>query len=135
MGKRSLIVLSIFFVIGLGIALYVWADTCCSGDPLCNGGVVAEANSCVFTFHVDHNWVDPDHDVYLWIREDGEPAFLPHLTAVHDNPDPLCTLHTIALELDENSTYYYYFACDDCTGRDPDAGSLPHSLMTGDCGA
>jgi len=86
----------------------------------------------VFSFHVDHNWVDPDHDVYLWIREDGEPAFLPHMTTVHEHIDPLCVLHEVALELDENTTYYYYFECHDCSGRDPNSGT--HNLMTGDCG-
>ncbi|HUT02751.1 MAG TPA: hypothetical protein VM163_02535 [bacterium] len=133
MSKRSLIVLSICLVVGAGIALYVWADNCCSGDALCNGGVVAGVNSCVFTFSVYHNLVDPPHDVYLYIKKDGDPAFVPHLTEIGESPQPLCVLHVVALELDENSTYYYYFQCEDCDSRDPD-GSLPYSLMTGDCG-
>ena len=133
MSKKLLIVLSICFVIGLGIALYVSADTCCSGDALCNGGVVAGVNSCEFYFTVDHDRVEGDqHSVRLWIQKEGDPSEIPYMMQIVGPPPyPICVTYDRALTLDANSTYYYYFKCEDCSGRDPNSDRW--TLLTGDC--
>ena len=131
MSKKLLTVLSICLVIGLGVALYVWADSCCSPDALCNGSVTAMVDTCRFRFSVYHDLVDPDHTVYLWIKSSPEEEYTGFMLSVHEYPTPLCTLYVTTLELDPNTTYYYYFACADCSGREPDIGV--DDFNTGNC--
>ena len=134
MSKRLLTVLSICFVAAAGIALYVWASGCCSGDALCNGGALGTVG-CTYQFTVDH---DRDsgggtHEVYVWIRPSDDPAFTSHLMAVGSLPPyPVCVEYVNNLSLNADTTYYYYFQCADCSGRDPDSGT--HTLNTGSCG-
>ena len=135
MKRRLLItVLAVCLVGAGGFALKLWADGCCTGDALCNGGVVNIADTCNFYFTVDHDRVEGDqHSVKLWIQKDGDPTVTGYMMAiVGDPPYPVCVKYDKTLTLDANSTYYYYFACEDCSGRDPN-GSSRYTLHTGDC--
>ena len=46
-------------------------------------------------------------------------------------PYEVCVQYDRTLTLDANSTYYYRFACEDCSGKDPESGR--YTLLTGDC--
>ena len=133
MKRRLLItVLAVCLVGAGGFALKLWADGCCSGDPLCNGGAIGRIG-CVYSFTVYHDVVDDEeHTVYVYIKEEGDSAYTAFLSSIHESPQPACLLYKAAIELEENKTYYYYFACADCEGRDPNEGT--YTLVTGNCG-
>ena len=131
MSKKSLIALSICLVMAAGIALYVWADTCCSGDALCDGQRTGEIDTCNFHFSVYHDKVDPDHVVYLWIKSSLEDEYTAFMLSIHSDPTPICTRYVTTLELDPRTRYYYYFACANCPSSDPDEGY--YDFNTGNC--
>lgn len=137
MTKKSLIVLSVCLAIGAGIAVYVWASGCCPDDDnLCHGGVIS-VGDCEFLFTVDH---DRDggggsHEVHLFLKKTGGLSFDSFLLTVQSPwPFPVCVEYGRLLELEPNTTYYYYFVCNDCSppSFDPGIGSN-YTLNTGDC--
>jgi len=132
MNKRSLVVLSICLVLGAGVVGYVWANGCCDGDALCNGDVVHQG-SCNFYFTVDHDNIDPMHaGVKVYVQKDGDLTAVGYLmTITGESPYPVCVEFHKTIPLDANSTYYYYFICLGCGGRDPDEET--YTLLTGDC--
>ncbi|MBN2209072.1 MAG: hypothetical protein JW759_07230 [Candidatus Coatesbacteria bacterium] len=134
MTKKCLIVLSVCMLIGAGIAVYAWAS-CCSGDALCNGGVINIADTCNFYFTVQHNRQDGDQQsVKVWVQKDGDLTAFGYMMQIYsDPPYTFCVTYQKTLLLAANSTYYYWFTCttDGCTGRDPNQGA--YTLLTGDC--
>jgi len=134
MSKKSLIVLSICLVLGASIALYVWANGCCEGDPLCYGDVVHRGD-CNFYFTVDHDREEGDqHQVRIVIQKEGDLTAVPYMMEIWSEwPYPICVTYDLLLNLDANSTYYYVFDCatEGCSGRDPDVNR--YTLLTGYC--
>ena len=132
MKRRLIILLVVCGVIGAGAALKIFATGCCDGDALCNGGVSQGIAGCQFVFEVDH---DKDHgvghDVYLYIKKQGEPGYTAFLMTLESEPPyPVCLHYTKVLSLDANSVYYYYFGCADC-----DEECCHDHFNTGDCGS
>jgi len=126
MSKRLLTVLSICFVVAAGIALYVWASGCCSGDPLCNGSatkVVGEGCYYDFEVYLDRDCVDTT-TVRLKIREHGTGNFSAYMCLIMEEPPyNQCVRYGVRLQLDPDKEYDYYFeTASGCSGRDPDAG-------------
>ena len=132
MNNRSLVVLSICLVIGAGIAAGVWAYVCCDEVCLCNGGRVQVPDSCLFRFQVDHDReCGTGHDVYLYLRAQGEPAFTEFLMNAPPPPPPpydACMEYYTTKMLEPGTVYYYYFGCADC-----DEECCHDHFNTGDC--
>ena len=130
MTRKSLIALSICLVMAAGIAATVWAFSCCDNRCLCNGGKVRVPDSCMFVFFVDH---DKDcgtgHDVFLYLKEWGDPGYTSFMMGASGPPWPACIPYSKLMTLNANTTYHYYFKCDDCE----EITSVEY-FNTGDCG-
>jgi len=132
MTKKALIVLAICLVMAAGIVAYVWANGCCEEDNLCKGGHSA-LGDCDFLFTVDHDRETGggSHEVTLYIKKFGGPEYTAFTMATMSlYPYPVCVTYGKELNLDANSTYVYYFACNDC---DPASLDGPDDFNTGDC--
>ena len=133
MTNRLLTVLSICFVIGLGVALYVWADSCCSGDALCNGscGKIG-GTECDYEFEVDLNAECLETTtVRLVLTVVGGETHYYMCQIWEDPPYDMCVPFGAEVTLDGSEDYTYYFETKTgCSGRDPDEGV---ALLFPDC--
>lgn len=129
MTKKSLMVLLICLAIGAGVAGTIWAYCCCTNSCLCHGGHVQVLDTCLFGFHVDHDRdCGTDHEVSVYLRPDEGQDFTAFMMTPPGPPYLPCMPYTTTLQLNANTTYWYYFKCPAC-GQNTQV----HYFNTGDC--
>ena len=134
MKRRLLItVLAVCLVGAGGFALKLWADGCCTGDPLCNGGSTKVAGTdCDYYFHVDHDRdsYGEGHTVWVYVKQGGLSAVGYMCNLQTPDPQPVCMEFGRTITMSSDNDYTYWFECwvgGSMCGRDPD-GSAVYSL-------
>ncbi len=134
MSKKVLILLSICLVAVVGIALYVWADGCCSGDAkLCNGWDVKDGETeCDYEFNVqlDRDCVTGSTVRVYYEKAGGGPTYNRMLTMISLPPLDWCVDYRVGgITLDSDNWDYWFTVEGTCRERLP-PGDLKFALET-----